>query len=175
MRTSGGERGPDSSNEAENLGRTTPVPRNEPVAYRLFGAYMNSIVTYQDSTNALLVNDDFMSRVSTTVYQKLGGVPGTKLVRGYNETNKQKEVVDKTCIEPKTSGNELQDVLPEETQDKTVSHMSRPITSRDQASDDESNSLEAKSNVEQRVSTDMVELEERARKQEQREMEESRK
>ncbi|GKZ51353.1 hypothetical protein AbraIFM66951_005500 [Aspergillus brasiliensis] len=175
MRTSGGERGPDSSNEAENLGRTTPVPRNEPVAYRLFGAYMNSIVTYQDSTNALLVNDDFMSRVSTTVYQKLGGVPGTKLVRGYNETNKQKEVVDKTCIEPKTSGNELQDVLPEETQDKAVSHMSRPITSRDQASDDESNSLEAKSNVEQRVSTDMVELEERARKQEQREMEESRK
>ncbi|KAL3251200.1 hypothetical protein ABHI18_010776 [Aspergillus niger] len=175
VRTNGSEKGPGSSNDSENAGHTTPVPRSEPEAYRLFGAYMNSIVTYQDSKTALLVNDDFMSRVSTTVYQKLGGVPGTKLVRGYIETKKQKEAGHETCVETKSSGDELQDVLPEDTQEKLVSQMARPFTSRYQTSDDENISLEEKPTVEQRVSTDMVELEERARKQEQEEMEESRK
>ncbi|GAQ47239.1 DDHD domain protein [Aspergillus niger] len=166
---------PGSSNESENSGHTTPVARNEPETYRLFGAYMNSIVTYQDSKTALLVNDDFMSRVSTTVYQKLGGIPGTKLVRGYNETNKQKEAEDKSCVEMKSSGEELQEVLPGDTQERTVSQMGGPFTSRYQTSDDEGISVEEKPTVEQRVSTDMAELEERARKQAQREMEDSRK
>ncbi|GAT30412.1 DDHD domain protein [Aspergillus luchuensis] len=175
VRTNDNEKVPGSSNESENLGHTTPVARNEPETYRLFGAYMNSIVTYQDSKTALLVNDDFMSRVSTTVYQKLGGIPGTKLVRGYNETNKQKEAEDKSGVEMKSSGEELQEVLPGDTQERTVSQMGGPFTSRYQTSDDEGISVEEKPTVEQRVSTDMAELEERARKQAQREMEDSRK
>ncbi|PYH42164.1 DDHD family phospholipase [Aspergillus saccharolyticus JOP 1030-1] len=56
--------------------------------YRLFGAYMSKIVTYQDSSTALLTSDDFMSRVSTTVYQKLGAVAGTRLVRGFSDAKK---------------------------------------------------------------------------------------
>ncbi|PYI32764.1 DDHD-domain-containing protein [Aspergillus indologenus CBS 114.80] len=69
---------------------TTPGHQgiNEPRHYRLFGAYMSNIVTYQDASTALLTSDDFMSRVSTTVYQKLGAVAGTKLVRGFNEAKK---------------------------------------------------------------------------------------
>ncbi|THC93190.1 hypothetical protein EYZ11_007341 [Aspergillus tanneri] len=59
--------------------------------YRLFGAYMNSIVTYVDQSTAVLTNDDFMSRMSTTVYQKLGGVPGTRVIRGFAETKKGKD------------------------------------------------------------------------------------
>lgn len=75
----------------------------------------------------------------------------------------------------KSSGEELQEVLPGDTQERTVSQMGGPFTSRYQTSDDEGISVEEKPTVEQRVSTDMAELEERARKQAQREMEDSRK
>ncbi|RAH49513.1 DDHD family phospholipase [Aspergillus brunneoviolaceus CBS 621.78] len=68
--------------------RGTSGTSNEPRDYRLFGAYMSNIVTYQDASTALLTSDDFMSRVSTTVYQKLGAVAGTKLIRGFNEAKK---------------------------------------------------------------------------------------
>jgi hypothetical protein len=56
--------------------------------YRLFGAHMNSSVTYQDGTTAWLTADDFMSRMSSTVYGRFGGLGGTKLVRGYTEGEK---------------------------------------------------------------------------------------
>jgi len=56
--------------------------------YRLFGAHMNSSVIYQDSTTAWLTTDDFMSRMSSTVYSRFGSIGGTKLVRGYTEGEK---------------------------------------------------------------------------------------
>jgi hypothetical protein len=62
--------------------------------YRLFGAYMNRIVAYQDSSTAWVTTDDFMSRVSTTVYQKLGGAPGLKVVRGLVEPKRPREPSD---------------------------------------------------------------------------------
>ena len=61
---------------------------------RLFGAYMNSVVTYQDATTAWLLTDDFLSRMSSTVYQRFAGgghLGGVKVVRGYSEANKAKE------------------------------------------------------------------------------------
>lgn len=61
---------------------------------RLFGAYMNSVVTYQDATVAWLLTDDFLSRMSSTVYQRFAGgghLGGVKVVRGYIETSKPKE------------------------------------------------------------------------------------
>lgn len=61
---------------------------------RLFGAYMNSVVTYQDSTVAWLLTDDFLSRMSSTVYQRFAGgghLGGVKVVRGFSETTKLKE------------------------------------------------------------------------------------
>ncbi|KAL9623644.1 MAG: hypothetical protein Q9160_002100 [Pyrenula sp. 1 TL-2023] len=57
--------------------------------YRLFGAYMNSKVTYQDASIAWLSSDDLMSWMSSAVYQRFGTVGGTKLVRGYTESGKQ--------------------------------------------------------------------------------------
>ncbi|RDW91163.1 hypothetical protein BP5796_02328 [Coleophoma crateriformis] len=69
-------------------------PPQQPEAYRLFGSYMNSIVTYQDSTVAWLSADSIMSRVSSTVYQKFTGggyLSGVKLVRGYSEPGKTRE------------------------------------------------------------------------------------
>ena len=61
---------------------------------RLFGNYMNSVVTYQDATVAWLLTDDFLSRMSSTVYQRFAGgghLGGVKVVRGYTEAIKSKE------------------------------------------------------------------------------------
>ncbi|KAI9836855.1 MAG: hypothetical protein M1819_001020 [Sarea resinae] len=65
--------------------------------YRLFGTYMNSVVTYQDATVAWMLTDDFLSRMSSTVYQRFAGgghLGGIKLVRGYKEPTKGKENKD---------------------------------------------------------------------------------
>jgi DDHD domain len=55
---------------------------------------MNSVVTYQDSTTAWLLTDDFLTRMSSTVYQRFAGggyLGGVKIVRGYTEPGKHKE------------------------------------------------------------------------------------
>ncbi|KAF2402548.1 DDHD-domain-containing protein [Trichodelitschia bisporula] len=64
---------------------------------RLFGAHMNSVVTYQDATMAWLVTDDFLSRMSSTVYERFAGgahFAGQKVVRGYVDPVKKTEVKD---------------------------------------------------------------------------------
>ncbi|KAG8532541.1 uncharacterized protein KY384_002418 [Bacidia gigantensis] len=61
---------------------------------RLFGSYMNSVVTYQDGMTAWLLTDDFLSRMSSTVYQRFAGgghLGGVKVVRGFKETSKGKD------------------------------------------------------------------------------------
>ncbi|KAI1609907.1 phospholipase A1 [Exophiala viscosa] len=69
--------------------------------YRLFGAHMNTTVTYQDGTAvAYLTMDDFLSRMSTTVYGKFVGYGGTKVVRGWTET----KIADPKPVEVKSDG-----------------------------------------------------------------------
>ncbi len=81
---------------------STEKPKEEPSipakfelqTQRLFGAYMNSVVTYQDATTAWLLTDDLLSRMSSTVYQRFAGgghLGGVKVLRGYSEANKTKE------------------------------------------------------------------------------------
>jgi hypothetical protein len=86
---------------------------------------MNNIVTYQDSTIALLTSDDFMSRVSKTVYQTLGGVPGTRLVRGFSEMKKYNEAQDK-----KSSDKKASEPLPSDQSAQTGNTVARPTRSR---------------------------------------------
>ncbi|SMR54434.1 unnamed protein product [Zymoseptoria tritici ST99CH_1E4] len=60
--------------------------------YRLFGAHMNSVVTYQDGATAWLLTDDFLSRMNYSVYQRIGGgghFAGMKMTRGYVDTAKK--------------------------------------------------------------------------------------
>ena len=62
---------------------------------RLFGSYMNNVVTYQDSSVAWLLSDDLLSRMSSTIYQRFaagGHLAGTKVVRGFTEANKAKDI-----------------------------------------------------------------------------------
>lgn len=77
----------------ENKQRPTPE-KLQLHTQRLFGAYMNSVVTYQDGTVAWLLTDDFLSRMSSTVYQRFAGgghLGGVKVVRGWSEVPKAKE------------------------------------------------------------------------------------
>ncbi|KAJ5258102.1 hypothetical protein N7505_001646 [Penicillium chrysogenum] len=156
----------------------SPGPAVEPQQYRLFGAYMNRIVGYQDATTAWLMNDDFMSRFSTSVYQKLGGVPGTKLVRGF-EPRKPKETPEAKGPKQKPLGEAvpvrgLNEALKEKTEKATDTLKS---TSADGFEDYESR---PKSTLERQMSSlagepqNPADLEEQARRQEEQEMEESR-
>ena len=81
--------------EPDNFSTETPVtPRFQLQTQRLFGQYMNSVVTYQDATVAWILTDDFLSRMSSTVYQRFAGgghLGGVKVVRGYTEANKHKD------------------------------------------------------------------------------------
>ena len=88
---------PTSTNptDAAKAGDDPSISRSfELQTQRLFGAYMNSVVTYQDATTAWLLTDDFLSRMSSTVYQRFAGgghLGGVKVLRGYSEANKSKE------------------------------------------------------------------------------------
>ncbi|KAI5293478.1 hypothetical protein KEM52_005496, partial [Ascosphaera acerosa] len=85
---------PEASSSNRKVSATSTS--GEAPTYRLFGAYMNNVVNYQDSTTAWLITDDFMSRIGSSVYTKLGGTAGTKLVRGCAEVaadSKSKEAL----------------------------------------------------------------------------------
>lgn len=181
---------PTNSNP-ENAVSDDPSPSlaSGPANYRLFGAYMNSIVTYHDSSTAWLTSDDFVSRVSTTVYQKLGGVGGTKIVRGFNEAKRPRDMTDGRNPDRKhgeagrmhqepyngirgapTSAGRKQDTLP-----------SRPLTPANQDPRNQ-NKLEDNPRItlERRVSSSLAsetrntaDLEEQARIKEEQEMEDS--
>lgn len=111
----------------------SPVP-HQPQTYRLFGTYMNSIVTYQDSTVAWLSADSIMSRVSSTVYERFAGggyLGGVKLVRGYTDSAKSKEPAsDKTPTTPVSAaikGSNLPSELQlDEKQQKLLKRRSAP-------------------------------------------------
>lgn len=91
--------------DARGSSSTAPI-QTPALTHRLFGAYMNSLVTYQDSSTAWLLSDDFLSKVSSTVYQRFAGgahLSGTKLVRGYTDPAKRKAKDTKRAQTPPPS------------------------------------------------------------------------
>lgn len=158
--------------------------------YRLFGAYMNSTVTYQDSYTAWIMYDDFMSRMSSTVYQRLGGVAGTKVVRGYADSTKPKTPSDgkdaqdaslnraeANEVNPRIEGDGSVDIKGNSAPADTTPHED-PIETRRKSQ--EIAEKQHKSPLERQISSLTGEpqndddLEEEARKQEEKEMEDSR-
>ncbi|KAH8169509.1 DDHD domain-containing protein [Sarocladium implicatum] len=72
---------------------------SQPPSHRLFGMYMNSVVTYQDANTAWISSEGMLSWVTSSVYEKLGGgayMGGIKLTRGFAESNKSREKDGKT-------------------------------------------------------------------------------
>jgi hypothetical protein len=124
----------DASNGSKDAPAQAP---HQPQTYRLFGTYMNSIVTYQDSTTAWLSGDSIMSRVSSTVYQKFAGggyLGGVKLVRGYTEPGKAKDPLagEKFPQPPNTAAMRPANLPPmlqlDERQQKLLKRRSAPPT-----------------------------------------------
>jgi hypothetical protein len=164
-------------------GHATSVRVNEPRHYRLFGAYMNCIVTYQDYSTALLANDDFMSRMSSTVYQKLGGIPGTRMVRGFIETKRQKEtsaVKSRDHSVGTKSSSDTPSAASTDHEIRSDSEIPSDTRPNEDVKKKVTNQDDPRSTLERQMSSlagepqNTAELEEQARKQEEKEMEDSR-
>jgi hypothetical protein len=144
---------------------------------------MNCIVTYQDSSTALLTNDDFMSRMSSTVYQKLGGIPGTRVVRGFIETKRQKETSAVKSGDHSVGTKSSSDIPTAASTDhevKSDSEISSDTLPNEDVRKEVTNEDDPRSTLERQMSSlagepqNTAELEEQARKQEEKEMEDSR-
>ncbi|CAI7570858.1 unnamed protein product [Penicillium glandicola] len=169
---------PNPNSPPRGAGNDSNSPTVEPQQYRLFGAYMNRIVGYQDSTTAWLMNDDFMSRFSTSVYQKLGGVPGTKLVRGF-EPRKPKETPEAKGPKQKPPGEStpargLNEVLKEKTEQAADTLQSTSVDGLEDYGNRPKSTLERQMSSLAGEPQNLADLEEQARRQEEQEMEESR-
>ncbi|KAH7075182.1 DDHD domain-containing protein [Paraphoma chrysanthemicola] len=69
-------------------------PAESPRIHRLFGAHMNSTVTYQDENTAWVLTDDMWSRMGSTLYQRFAGgahFAGYKYIRGYKDIKEKKK------------------------------------------------------------------------------------
>lgn len=117
---------------------TQPTTPHQPQTYRLFGTYMNSIATYQDSNTAWLSSESVFSWVTSTVYQRFAGggyMNGVKLVRGYSEPGKSKDSKDaKDGKDGKRPPTPTTATLPpeklDEKQEKALKRRSAPPSTR---------------------------------------------
>lgn len=112
-----------------------PTIQHQPQTYRLFGTYMNSIATYQDSTTAWLSSESVFSWVTSTVYQRFAGggyMNGVKLVRGYSEPGKAKD--GKRPTTPTTATLPPEKV--EDKEEKSLKRRSAPPSTRSDATAD---------------------------------------
>ncbi|KAM4065932.1 DDHD domain-containing protein [Hirsutella rhossiliensis] len=117
----------------------------QPQPYRLFGAYMSNVATYQDANTAWLSTDGVLSWVTTSVYERFAGggyMSGVKLIRGYTEPNKTKEKEDK-LQDP--SAQDLSGL--DEREERTRKRKSAPPASRDPSDDPRQRRRSASNNV----------------------------
>lgn len=136
--------------------------------YRLFGAHMNSVVTYQDGATAWLLTDDFMSRMNYSMYQRFAGgghFAGVRITRGYVNTTKKVEVKEDKTIDGKNLGKkdgEKEEVEEEEPAERpSMSEQKRKTLQRQMSA-----LLEDPNSTQDRAEQD-----EEARKRDEREME----
>ncbi|KAI1650106.1 DDHD domain-containing protein [Daldinia loculata] len=109
--------------------------QHQPQTYRLFGTYMNSIATYQDSNTAWLSSESVFSWVTSTVYQRFAGggyMNGVKLVRGYSEPGKTKD--GKRPPTPTTATLPPEKV--DDKQEKSIKRRSAPPSTRSEDTSD---------------------------------------
>jgi flagellar motor protein MotB len=77
--------------------------------YRLFGSYMNTTVQYHGPNTAYMLQDDFVSKLSSTMWERFGTRGGTKVVRGWTDLSAATETksADKANISDKRSSRNL--------------------------------------------------------------------
>lgn len=111
-------------------------PPPQPQTHRLFGAWMNSVTTYQDSTTAWLNSDGVLSWVTSTMYERFAGggyMSGVKVVRGYTEPGKTKPKPDSKDEKVPTTPTDNKNT--EEQLDKARKRRSAPPTTRSDSID----------------------------------------
>nr|XP_036581642.1 DDHD domain-containing protein [Colletotrichum truncatum]KAF6790085.1 DDHD domain-containing protein [Colletotrichum truncatum] len=144
--------------------------QHQPSSHRLFGAWMNSIATYQDSTTAWLTSDSMLSWVTSTMYERFSGggyMSGVKLVRGYSDVAKNKK--EKQPATPTEATNTLQ---LDEKEQKKLKRRSAPPTSRPSQSSEEMSRAEDDSSRENALQRQISSLMEGAEHRNQEEQEE---
>ncbi|KAJ6443441.1 DDHD domain-containing protein [Purpureocillium lavendulum] len=160
--TGQGAKEPHSASETALKPSQTPgsnTPANQPQPYRLFGAYMNNVATYQDATTAWLSTDGIMSWVTTSVYERFAGggyMSGVKLIRGYSEPSKSKEKdKDKAKDEKTQTASQGVSGIPglDERQQRILKRRSAPPTTRDSSDDVRHEKEDQSSQVQDRHAT----------------------
>lgn len=114
-----------------------PGPAPPPQTHRLFGAWMNSVATYQDSSTAWLSSDGVLSWVTSTVYERFAGggyMSGVKVVRGYTEPGKNKNGKE-SSKEEKTPATLSESGLVDEQAEKARKRKSAPPLTRSDSID----------------------------------------
>ncbi|CAL3971357.1 hypothetical protein PZA11_007864 [Diplocarpon coronariae] len=116
--------------DATNKTKEMPPPSpHQPQSYRLFGTFMNSIVTYQDSSVAWLSTDSIMARVSSSVYERFAGgayLSGIKLVRGYSEGKAKEEKGSTTPTSAAIKGSNVSELQLDVQQQRLLKRRSAP-------------------------------------------------
>ncbi|KAI0440241.1 DDHD domain-containing protein, partial [Xylaria telfairii] len=130
-----------------------PMAPHQPSTYRLFGTYMNSVATYQDSNTAWLSSDGVLNWVTSTVYQRFAGggyMNGIKLVRGYSEIGKAKDGKPPPTPTTATLPPHLNSDDKQEKDDKALKRRSAPPATRLDATDSERDQDGARVEIERR-------------------------
>ncbi|KAL9053408.1 MAG: hypothetical protein Q9162_004778 [Coniocarpon cinnabarinum] len=78
------------SARSEAVTPSTNAAQPPVLTHRLFGSYMNHVATYQGTTTAFVLSDDFLSKFSSAMIQRFTGGAGTRYIRGYTEVIKKK-------------------------------------------------------------------------------------
>ncbi|KAI8157049.1 putative phospholipase [Colletotrichum sp. SAR 10_70] len=119
-------------------GKDKPQPpqnQHQPSSHRLFGTWMNSIATYQDSTTAWITSDSMLGWVTSTMYERFSGggfMSGVKLVRGYSDVSKNKKEK-----QPATPTEAAAPAQKDDKDQKKLKRRSAPPTSRPSQSNDD--------------------------------------
>ncbi|KAI8298463.1 putative phospholipase [Colletotrichum sp. SAR11_59] len=112
-----------------------PQNQHQPSSHRLFGTWMNSIATYQDSTTAWITSDSMLGWVTSTMYERFSGggfMSGVKLVRGYSDVSKNKKEK-----QPATPTEAAAPAQKDDKDQKKLKRRSAPPTSRPSQSNDD--------------------------------------
>lgn len=96
-------KGLDGTNTS-NVAAAPNNPADTARSHRLFGAYMNSTVTFQDDKTAWLLTDDMWARMGSSLYQRFAGgahYAGYRYIRGYSDPDEKKKQQAKDAKELK--------------------------------------------------------------------------
>ncbi|KXX75613.1 Phospholipase DDHD2 [Madurella mycetomatis] len=140
--------------------KAPPAPQHQPQTYRLFGSYMNSVATYQDTTTAWLSSESMLSWVTSTVYERFAGggyMSGVKLVRGYTEPKKSKDEKRPATPPGTKSASKERDDKSSKAQKRRSAPPSSARSDADDAKEDLSDDLESSRNHLTRQLSNLIE------------------